>query len=380
MYYIMRRRDAYATPREGGTPTPHQLIIMSFYSPSLKKFEPLPQPVKINDWRGGLLIRSTNWLGDALMTLPAVGQIRKLVPQNVPITMLTPKNLAPMWQACPFVADVIPMAGKHISDDEITAVKSRDFGAAVVFPNSFGSAMDVWKTAIPIRIGRKGRFRGLLLTHRLREWPRGENVGVCHQLSYYLELASMLGAVEWTAECEPLKVDLSLAEALGMDDGRWLVLAPGAAYGPAKQWPPSYFDAVAKHFSEKGWRIAVVGGPNDRAAAEQSCASVPNALNVAGKTNLAQLMAVLAKATVVISNDSGPMHLAAALGKTGVALFGSTDPIGTGPIGGHWIIMAADAPCRPCFKRECPLGGAEAYKCLRSLSVESVINAVETLG
>ena len=238
MYYIMRRRDAYATPREGGTPTPHQLIIMSFYSPSLKKFEPLPQPVKINDWRGGLLIRSTNWLGDALMTLPAVGQIRKLVPQNVPITMLTPKNLAPMWQACPFVADVIPMAGKHISDDEITAVKSRDFGVAVVFPNSFGSAMDVWKTAIPIRIGRKGRFRGLLLTHRLREWPRGENVGVCHQLSYYLELASMLGAVEWTAECEPLKVDLSLAEALGMDDGRWLVLAPGAAYGPAKQWPP----------------------------------------------------------------------------------------------------------------------------------------------
>ncbi len=190
----------------------------------------------------------------------------------------------------------------------------------------------------------------------------------------------MLGAVEWTAECEPLKIDLSLAEQLGMDDGRWLVLAPGAAYGPAKQWPPSYFDAVAKHFSANGWRIAVVGGPNDRTAAEQSCASIPNALNVAGKTNLAQLMAVLAKATVVISNDSGPMHLAAALGKTGVALFGSTDPIGTGPIGGHWIIMAADASCRPCFKRECPLGGDEAYKCLRGMSVESVINAVETLG
>ena len=353
---------------------------MAFYSPSLKKFEPLPHPVQISDWRGGLLIRSTNWLGDALMTLPAVGQIRKLVPQNVPISILTPKNLAPMWQACPFIKDVIPMAGKHISADEIATVKSHGFGAAIVFPNSFGSAMDVRKTAIPIRIGRKGRFRGLLLTHRLREWPRGENVGVCHQLSYYLELASMLGAVEWTAECEPLKVDLSLAEQLGMGDGRWLVLAPGAAYGPAKQWPPSYFDAVAKHFSEKGWRIAVVGVPNDRTAGEQSCASVPNALNVAGKTNLAQLMAVLAKATVVISNDSGPMHLAAALGKTGVALFGSTDPIGTGPIGGHWIIMAADAPCRPCFKRECPLGGDEAYKCLYSLTVESVINAVETLG
>ncbi|MBR5837988.1 MAG: hypothetical protein IKZ84_05525, partial [Victivallales bacterium] len=88
---------------------------MSFYSPNLKKFEPLPQPVQINDWRGGLLIRSTNWLGDALMTLPAVGQIRKVVPQDVPISILTPKNLAPMWKACPFITDVIPMDGKHIS-------------------------------------------------------------------------------------------------------------------------------------------------------------------------------------------------------------------------------------------------------------------------
>ena len=114
---------------------------MAFYSPSLKKFEPLPQPVQISDWRGGLLIRSTNWLGDALMTLPAVGQIRKIVPQDVPISILTPKNLAPMWQACPFIKDVIPMDGKHISADEIVAVKSHDFGAAIVFPNSFGSAM-----------------------------------------------------------------------------------------------------------------------------------------------------------------------------------------------------------------------------------------------
>ena len=351
---------------------------MAFYSPSLKKFEPLPQPVRIGDWRGGLLIRSTNWLGDALMTLPAVGQIRKIVPQDIPISILTPKNLAPMWQACPFIKDVVPMAGKHISADEIAAVKSHGFGAAIVFPNSFGSAMDVRKTAIPIRIGRKGRFRGLLLTHRLREWPRGENVGDCHQLSYYLELASMLGAVEWTAECEPLKVDLSLAESLGMDDGRWLVLAPGAAYGPAKQWPMEHFLELAKIQLAQGRKIVFVGTAKEAATTAQLCAQLPGSMDLAGRTNLAQLMAVLSSCEAVVANDSGAMHLAAALGTPGVAIFGSTDPVATGPIGAQWRLLVSDKACRPCFKRTCPLAEGQ-YSCLSGIRPQDVAQQLEEL-
>ena len=228
----------------------------------------------------GVLVRATNWLGDSLMTLPAVWRISSRLTRPAGLTVLCPNSLRPIWQACPWVEHVIGMAGKRIASGEVEAVRKLHPGLAIVLPNSFGAALDVWKCRIPERVGRAGRWRSLLLTARLPEWPRGENAGVCHQLSYYLELADCLGLMEWGADFPPLRVD-------------------------------------------------------------------------AGRAN--------------------------ALGTPGVAVFGSTDPIGTGPLGAPWHIFAATVPCRPCFRRTCPLTGAEAYRCLAEITPADVIGALANI-
>lgn len=343
------------------------------YTPILKQFS-RPDVVQIDDWRGGLLIRSTNWLGDALMTLPAIYQLRRVLPAGIPFSILCPANLKPMWEACPFVDNVVSMAQKRIVGDEVATVRRLDPGATLVLPNSFGSALDAYKLKTPYRLGRRGRMRAWLLTHTIKEWSRGENIGVCHQLSYYLELVSMLGEVEYSASCEPMTANPDLAVQLGMDgDAPWIALAPGAAYGPAKQWSPKSFHRVAEEAIQKGWRVVVVGGPGDKNAAEETAKDLKGVLNLAGKTNLAQLISVLAKSDFVLSNDSGSMHLAAALGRPGLAIFGSTDPIATGPVGGSWDLAISEESCRPCFKRTCPRGDAP-YACLESITPEHVIS------
>ena len=184
-----------------------------------------------------------------------------------------------------------------------------------------------------------------------------------------------------TADCPPLAVDGEAARALGMEDGvKWLAIAPGAAFGPAKQWPKERFAEVAKWFAKERGRVVIVGGPKEAAVAADIAEQLPSGtLNLTGKTDMRQLMAVLAASSVVVANDSGAMHLAAALGKRGVALFGSTDPVATGPIGGRWSLLVADAPCRPCFRRECNLTGDEAYKCLKSLSAQAVIEELKSM-
>ena len=324
----------------------------------------------------GVLVRATNWLGDSLMTLPAVWRISSRLTRPAGLTVLCPNSLRPIWQACPWVEHVIGMAGKRIASGEVEAVRKLHPGLAIVLPNSFGAALDVWKCRIPERIGRAGRWRSWLLTARLPEWPRGENAGVCHQLSYYLELADCLGLMEWGADFPPLRVDAGRANALGMDGDNWVALAPGAAYGPAKQWPQDHFRQVAAWLRRQDLRVVLVGTGKEQAVTKAIAEAIPGALDLAGRTSLEELMAVLARAKAAVANDSGAMHLAAAVGTRGVAIFGSTDPIGTGPLGAPWHILAATVPCRPCFRRTCPLTGADAYRCLAEITPPDVIGAL----
>ena len=151
------------------------------YSPKIIKLAER-EPFELA-WSNGLLLRSTNWLGDALMTLPASYQMSRQLPRPCGFFVLCPKFLVPLWEACPWVACAIGMEGKRISSEEIKDVRSLRVGTAVVFPNSFGSAMDVYHCHIRYRLGRAGRFRSLLLTHRLPEWPRSMGSAGFHQLS-----------------------------------------------------------------------------------------------------------------------------------------------------------------------------------------------------
>ncbi|NLF17923.1 MAG: lipopolysaccharide heptosyltransferase II [Lentisphaerae bacterium] len=335
-------------------------------------------------WRNGLLVRATNWLGDALMTLPAVYRLSQRVPDPCGVFVMCPAGLAPLWAAVPWVSQVIPMAGSRCGAAERRVLRRLRPGVAVVLPNSFGSAWDVWRSGAPTRLGRAGRGRGWLLTHRLPEWPRRREAAGCHQLSHYLDLAAVLGPVEASAAAPPLRVAdaAAVARAQGVDDaaGPWLAVAPGAAYGPAKQWPVERFTAVARWWQSRGGRVVVVGAAKERAAGAAIAAALPEVLDLTGRTDLRQLMAVLAVSGLVVANDSGAMHLGAALGCRGVAIFGSTDPVATGPIGGQWVVLADQpADCAPCLQRTCPRAN-DPYACLRSVQPEDVCQALVYLA
>ena len=163
-----------------------------------------------------------------------------------------------------------------------------------------------------------------------------------------------------------------------MDDGNWLAIAPGAAFGPAKQWLPEYFLEVARWHGGKGGRVVLVGTAKEQPVTAWLAERMPGTLDLAGKTSIDELMSVLATAKSVVANDSGAMHLAAAVGTPGVAVFGSTDPIATGPIGAPWRIIASPELCRPCFHRTCPLSD-HPYKCLREISPHLVISELQEI-
>ena len=313
------------------------------------------------------------------MTLPAAYQLSRALPEACGFFVLCPNFLVPLWEACPWVNCAIGMEAKRVSPFEIIKLRTLYAGVAVVFPNSFGSALDVYRCKIPNRVGRAGRFRSFLLTHRLPEWPRAKGNADCHQLSYYLELASALAPIDYSPHYPKLVTDPDLATALGMGDGdNWLAIAPGAAFGPAKQWPAEHFLAVGKWHVAHGGRVVLVGSKGEMPVAARLAEQLPGALNLAGRTNLSELMAVLASAHFVVANDSGAMHLAAAVGTSGVAIFGSTDPTATGPLGAPWRLIVSPAECRPCFQRRCPRQD-NPYFCLRDISPEAVQEELKAL-
>ena len=348
------------------------------YIPYIQNFDRrLPRLSQV-DWQGGVLLRSTNWLGDLMMTLPATWQLKCALPADVPLWVFTPKHLAPVWEAAPWMDGVIPFAARHPVAAEIAEVKSHGFGLGIVMPNSFGSAWDLWRCGIPRRLGRAGNLRSLLLTDRLPAWKRGEGEGKWHQLSYYLELMSVLGNIQNTAECPPLEVSADAAASYGIHKGeRWLAIAPGAAFGPAKEWPAENFAVVAREHLDRGGKAVIVGTAKETLLAREIQRIVPNALDLTGKTTLAELMSILQNVDMLLANDSGPMHLAAGLGTTGIALFASTDPVATGPLGAPWEILVATADCRPCFQRECPWAGVHRYRCMRELTPQRVLELMQ---
>ena len=350
------------------------------YQPVIRQLPPFQLATPVKDWQGGLLVRLTNWLGDCLMLLPALWQLRQVIPSDCPLIGLCPASLAPLGKACHWLDQIIPLTSRRADGEIKSQIRAIKPGAALVMPNSFGSALDVWHCGIPRRLGRAGRWRSLLLTDTFPEWPAHSNQEQCHQLSYYLQLVSAFGDIAWTDECPSLRTNPELAIKLGVTAAQdWTALAPGAAFGPAKQWPAEYFAEVARELSRRGQRLVILGTAKDSGTAaliRQQCSDV---LDLTGKTSLEELMSVLGTVRRVLANDSGTMHLAAALGTPGVAIFGSTDPLATGPLGGRWLLRISDASCRPCFQRTCHLANSEQYHCLKGITPEQVLGDLQEL-
>lgn len=324
------------------------------------------------------MVRAPNWLGDAVMSLPALESLRRRVP-DAHLTIAARASLAPLFEeqlACR------PDAVLHLDDGrEPAQVRAGQFDAMLLLTNSFGSAWIARRGGIPERWGYRARGRRWLLT---RSIPRPRRV---HQRDYYLELVRRLfdageeAAVAATQPAIQVRPDsrargARLLEAAGVATDAIIVgFAPGAAYGEAKRWPPSRVAEVAAGLVQRGVVAVLVGAADDRdtgRAVESSLPAGVDVVNLIGRTDLRALAGVLARCRTFVSNDSGAMHLAAAIGVPVTAIFGPTDERATAPIGPHDVIVR-DVFCRPCMLRDCPID----HRCMRRIDAASVAASVE---
>jgi len=334
------------------------------------------QPSRNSQQVQRILLRVPNWVGDAVMSLPVLSGLTDLFP-GAQITVLAAPRVAPLFSGQPGVTEVLPYPAGQEKWRFLLDLKNK-FDLALALPNSLESALGLWLSRTPHRLGYAANGRAPLLTLVLKG---RKHLHGLHQVFYYLGLLGAFGPVK---DFLPPQLHLSEAEladagALFLEYGHnpggpWIGLAPGAAYGPAKRWPAERFAAVGDLLQgEFQASLALLGGPADReAAAEVQHLGQGTYLNLAGETTLRQALGVLSRLNVLITNDSGLMHAAAALGVPVVALFGSTDPAATGPFTTRATIVHHPRPCSPCLERTC----SQDYACLTDITVAEVADAV----
>ena len=339
-----------------------------------------------------VLIRAPNWLGDAILAVPAMAAIRRHF-GAADLTVATAASVAPLFRERTPVrpARVIALAGHDRTDR--AAIAAVGANLAILLTNSFRSAWQIRRAGVPARWGYAASGRGLLLTRRVGR-PRRRDVR--HQADYYRALVTGLDipcpAGDRPAfELSPASVAAADAalHRVGVAAGeRLVVMLPGAAYGQAKQWPADRAaDLAARLVRDRGVVCVLAGAAHDRPAARaiesRLRAHAPHeagrVVDLVGHTSLGAFLGVLGRATVCVTNDSGGMHAASALGRPVVALFGPTDERATSPKGDH-DLLTASVFCRPCMLRDCPID----HRCMTRITIDRVYDAVarrlETAG
>jgi heptosyltransferase II len=329
-----------------------------------------------------LLIRAVNWVGDAVMTTPAIGAVRESFPR-AEITLLASPLVSQLFSPHQWVDRVITFdrngVHKGITGRFRLAAQLRKqaFDAAVVLPNSFDSALIPWLAGIPVRLGKSGDGRGFMLTGSYRADDQKPAV---HEVEYYLDLVNHFGITGQArvplltiTPAEDQVAAVRLAEQGITADDFIIGINPGAAFGSAKRWYPERFAEVAGRLAA-AWnaKVVIFGGPGETDIADgiEQQLSGP-CCNLAGKTNLRELMALIKRCNFLVTNDSGPMHIAAACGVPLVAIFGSTDHAGTSPYTDMAVIVRKEVECAPCKLRECPTD----HRCMTAVSADDVVQA-----
>ena len=317
-----------------------------------------------------ILIRSTNWLGDAVMSVPAVRAIKRGRP-DAHVTILTKSKLADFWKTVGEVDEIIPIEPLDRVRDVARKIAVHGFDVAILFPNSVRAALEVWLAGIPRRVGFRAHSRGWLLNQFADEKKRKNQPSHPpeHQVFHYLQIAKSVGA-EIGGAAKPAQFLRSQSQAPVR-----IGLCPGAEYGPTKRWPADRFAQVARVVSEKlpTFVWVLFGVEKDREIGEEIAQVLGNQCqNLIGKTTLAELIERLRECRLLLTNDTGTMHLAAHLGVPTVSVFGSTEPALTGPLGNGHRVMRHHVECSPCFLRECPID----FRCMTSVTVEEVADAV----
>lgn len=330
-----------------------------------------------------ILIRGTNWIGDAVLTLPAVAAVRATYPKTH-IAMLVKPWVADIYRLFSDLDEIIIYENKFDNPAGVLrlarTLKQKKFDAAILLQNAIEAAIIALVAGIPLRAGYDSDARGLLLTHPVR---RTREVKKVHQTDYYLEMVKALGCMSVPKEMH-METKINVLDARNIlskfvpdADKAIIGIAPGATYGPAKKWSPERFAEVADRLGKKfSAQVIIMGGKSDdeTARAVQKAAE-SKLINLAGKTTLREAIYLISRCRLFISNDSGLMHVAGALNVPTIAVFGSTNPTTTSPVGRNSVIVRHDVPCSPCLKKTCPTD----FRCMRLVSVEDVLKVAHNL-
>ena len=332
-----------------------------------------------------ILVRATNWVGDAVMSLPALRALRQRFPQ-AHIAVLAKPWVADLYRREPICDELVPYTARTVPEKwaAARALRPHNFDAAILLQNAFEAAAIAYVASIPQRIGYARDGRGFLLTHAIPVPQRGEIPR--HERFYYLELLRRAGVIDSLPESDSIRLETApIARAAGLDRFRELRLgdvvigvSPGAAYGTAKRWLPERFAEAANQLAkELNASVAIFGSKDERDLCASVAASIAAPVkNFAGETSLAEFIDLAAACRVYLTNDSGAMHIASALCIPTVAVFGATDDQTTGPTGPLAKVVREAVECSPCLKRECPID----HRCMTRVSAARVADtALELL-
>jgi lipopolysaccharide heptosyltransferase II len=312
-----------------------------------------------------VLIRATNWLGDSVISSAAVRAIKHGRP-DAHLTIAAPAKLAPVWKLVPEVDEILPLPNKSLAAAVRALRRQQPFDVAILFPNSLRAALEVWLAGIPRRVGFRGHHRSWLLNQIVAD-PLTQGP-VQHQVHHYLHLARELGASPH--ETYTTYRSYRSYTSHTTDPRERLALCPGAEYGRAKRWLPDRFADVATAVPGEWVLFGTAADAESGRIIEQSLGD--RCVNRIGQTTLDDLITELRECRLLLTNDTGTMHLATLLGVPVVAVFGSTEPRLTGPLGDGNVVIRHHVECSPCFLRECPID----FRCMHAVTSEEVTAAV----
>jgi heptosyltransferase-2 len=337
-----------------------------------------------------IVVVAPNWLGDAVMALPALADVRRAFPASR-LLIAARASVSPLYDMVPGVDGTIvtgwrgSLRTRQELADDVDRMRAEQFTVAILFPNSFASAWALFRAGVGERWGYAADWRSRLLTKAITR-PGGSR----HQGTYYQHLVSQLGMPNGPLEPRLVVPSAAVDESWALLTSRgWtgtrplLVVAPGAAYGTAKRWLPSHFAALLTRAVQDGAHGVIVGTAGDADAARMileamAAASRGAVSDLTGATTLQTLAAVMSLAAACVSNDSGAMHLAGAVGTPLAAIFGPTREAETAPLtraGARAEVLVNPVWCRPCMLRECPID----HRCMKGLRPERVFESVRAL-
>lgn len=338
-----------------------------------------------------ILVRATNWVGDAVMSLPALASVRRRFP-NAHIAILARPWVAGLYRFEPFADEIIPyqpVGGVRGAADRIAAarlLRAKAFDCALLLQNAFDAALVAFLAGIPRRIGYARDGRSPLLTTAIPVPSAGEIPA--HESFYYLELLRRAGWLDSMPAEALIRLEgagrARLAGRARFDAQSWsgpvIGVSPGAAFGTAKQWLPDRFAESASLLAQSmGARVALFGSEAERVLCEQVQEQISmngvEARNFAGRTSLEEFIECAAACALMLTNDSGAMHIASALAVPTVTVFGATNHVTTGPTGPRARIVRIPADCAPCQLRHCPID----HRCMTGVGSEMVVEAAREL-